>query len=93
MMEVWGTTAGELVAEHGVRAVRAGFKRLGFDEAFEDALRKLDDVDVSLPCKNSFSAETEVVTEEGNQPISTLEEGDIVLAYDEETGEIDYYYS
>jgi hypothetical protein len=90
-LELIGEKAGELVAEYGIRAVRAGFKRLGFDEAFEDALRKLDDVDVNLPCKNSFSAETEVVTEEGNQPIGTLEEGDVVLAYDEETGEIDYY--
>ena len=44
----------------------------------------------NAPC-NSFSADTLVSTEDGLVPISDLEVGDYVLAYDEETGETDYY--
>ena len=39
----------------------------------------------------SFSEDTPVTTEDGLQPISELEIGDKVLAYNEETGEIGYY--
>lgn len=36
--------------------------------------------------QNSFSADTEVATAEGDKPISTVQEGDKVLAYNEQTG-------
>ncbi len=40
---------------------------------------------------NSFSAETLVMTEDGLEPISTLQIGTKVLAYNEVTGEVSYY--
>ncbi len=42
-------------------------------------------------CVNSFSAETTVVTADGDAAISTITEGDLVLAYNEMTGEIGEY--
>ena len=39
----------------------------------------------------SFSEDTLVMTEDGLSPISEIDQGDMVLAYDEETGEIGYY--
>ncbi len=52
-------------------------------------------MDIDAPgnvCKaNSFSAETEVSTSEGDVPISEIEVGDTVLAYNEETGEVGEY--
>lgn len=44
-----------------------------------------------LPGPCSFSEDTLVTTEEGLVPISEIEEGDYVLAYHEETGEVGYY--
>ena len=41
------------------------------------------------PC--SFSADTVVMTEDGPVPIAELEPGDLVLAYNEETGDVGYY--
>jgi hypothetical protein len=38
-----------------------------------------------------LSADTPVATEEGEKPISEIEEGDEVLAYNEETGEVGEY--
>ncbi|GIV97687.1 MAG: hypothetical protein KatS3mg057_2344 [Herpetosiphonaceae bacterium] len=40
---------------------------------------------------NSFSADTRVVTGDGPVPIAEVEEGDLVLAYNEATGETGYY--
>jgi hypothetical protein len=40
---------------------------------------------------NSFSADTIVVTEDGEIPIARIELGDYVLAYNEWTGELGYY--
>jgi hypothetical protein len=46
----------------------------------------------NLDCPfNSFSADTPVMTTEGEIPISEVEVGDLVLAYNEETGETGYY--
>ena len=42
-MELIGDRLGELVAKYGTQAVRAGFKRLGLDEAFESAARSADE--------------------------------------------------
>jgi hypothetical protein len=42
-------------------------------------------------CRNSFSADTLVATPKGLVPISELEIGDLVLAYNEATGEFGYY--
>jgi hypothetical protein len=44
---------------------------------------------VSRPC--SFNAETLVATERGLIPIALLQDGQLVLAYDEVTGKIGYY--
>lgn len=44
-----------------------------------------------MGCDLSFSEDTLVTTEEGLVPISEIEEGDYVLAYHEETGEVGYY--
>ena len=46
---------------------------------------------LGAPCMNSFSVDTEVATLEGPQAIGSLEVGDLVLAYDEETGTTGYY--
>jgi len=45
-----------------------------------------------LSCRaNSFSADTTVVTKDGDTPIHEIEIGDYVLAWNEETGEIGWY--
>jgi len=54
------------------------------DEAIEgigDSLRAL--------C--SFTEDTLVITQDGHKPISEIEKGDLVLAYNEETAALDYY--
>jgi RHS repeat-associated protein len=57
-----------------------------------DSTRYGDDVVKKLDCPfNSFSADTPVMTAEGEVPISAIQVGDLVLAYDEETGETGYY--
>jgi len=43
------------------------------------------------PHQCSFTPDTEVATEDGSIPIGELEVGDDVLAYNEETGEVDSY--
>lgn len=58
------------------------------------AARYGDDVaqGFSSACRfNSFSADTEVPTIEGDQPISQIQIGDYVLAWDEETNSISFY--
>ncbi len=45
----------------------------------------------SCPTKNSFSADTDVATPEGDRDISEIETGDRVLAYDEATGKLGSY--
>ncbi len=55
-----------------------------------------DDVDTGVSaiggsCKNSFSANTVVATKEGEEPISEVELGEQVLAWDETTGQTGYY--
>jgi hypothetical protein len=58
----------------------------GSDET-TDAAKTLD----NLPCANSFSGGTLVMTASGAKPIAELVEGEIVLAYNEETGEVGAY--
>lgn len=93
--EIIGEKAGELIAKYGKDAVAAGLKKLGLDEAAEKLLREADDhVDDAIPSTPnfcSFSADTVVATEEGYTAISEIEVGDYVLAFNEATGEIDYY--
>jgi hypothetical protein len=65
--------------------------RVGDDVA--DDARVADDTngpvcDIST---NSFTGDTLVSTTEGDKPIAEIEVGDIVLAYNEETGEIGEY--
>lgn len=50
-----------------------------------DALRHANDV----PC--SFTPDTLVTTIDGLTPIADIKVGDYVLAFDEETGKVDYY--
>lgn len=102
--EVIGSYLGDAVAKWGPQAAARGLRRLGFDDEAEKLLRNADEFidsidngknDNNTPSPgcafNSFSADTEVATQEGVQAISTLEIGDMVLAYNEATGEIDYY--
>jgi hypothetical protein len=42
------------------------------------------------PCKNSFAEGTPVETPDGPKPIEDLEPGDLVLARNDQTGEIDW---
>lgn len=64
-----------------------GLKRMGLtDELAEGIIRTTTDC-----FSNSFSAGTMVMTKDGPKPIEEIEEGDMVLAYDEATGEISYY--
>ncbi|MEO1254732.1 MAG: Hint domain-containing protein, partial [Bacteroidota bacterium] len=53
----------------------------------------LDDNTIDAPnvCRNSFSADTTVETPFGDVPISEIEIGDIVIAYDTESGESGEY--
>lgn len=50
-------------------------------------------VDDALPSSGacSFSEDTPVETRDGEKPINEIDEGDYVLAYNEETGETGYY--
>ena len=58
----------------------------------DDAGRFVDDVEKNLDCLiNSFSADTPVMTDQGEVPISQVAVGDRVLAYNEATGETGYY--
>ena len=45
----------------------------------------------NIPCPNSFSGDTLVMTAGGAKPIAELVEGDIVLAYNEATGKVGPY--
>lgn len=93
--ELIGEALGNLVAKHGRQAVAAGLRKLGLDEAAEKLMRQADEViEDAIPKPRprcSFSEETLVATENGYIPISDVEIGDYVLAYDEATGEIGYY--
>lgn len=68
------------------RVVRRNLGDAGADRVFREM--GLDDL-VRYAC--SFSADTTVMTDQGDIPISDLEEGMVALAYNEETEEIDYY--
>ena len=69
----------------------------------DDAVRRVDDLadsrrygddvakNLDCPLRNSFSADTPVLTAEGEVAISEIAVGDLVLAYNEETGETGYY--
>jgi hypothetical protein len=59
---------------------------------FYDAGRYSDNVFRSLPAScNSFSADTEVSTKDGDTPINLIEIGDYVLAWDESTDTLGWY--
>lgn len=45
----------------------------------------------NIHCINSFSAGTLVMTNNGPTPIAEIAVGDLVLAYHEETGKVDFY--
>ena len=72
----------------GIGTIRRGANALDAlrhaDDA-GDALRRMD----NIPC--SFAPETLVTTMDGLVPITEVEVGDYVLAFDEDTGKIDYY--
>ncbi|MCP5094864.1 MAG: hypothetical protein GY943_04860, partial [Chloroflexi bacterium] len=99
-LELAGEAFVGAVAKFGKNAVAFGLRHAGFDELADRILRnaadavddKVDDaIDApSINC-NSFSADTVVTTEDGMKAISSLTEGDVVLAYNEETGELGYY--
>ncbi len=67
------------------------------DDAWQWATGKGDEVADgaksvdNIPCANSFSADTLVMTAGGAKPIAELVEGDIVLAYNEATGKVGPY--
>jgi hypothetical protein len=64
------------------------------DDAAAPHTRADAEADIVYPPKchfNSFSEDTTVVTTEGDIPISELEVGDTVVAYDETTGETGEY--
>lgn len=98
-----GSAVGELVgglAGRVGRLVKGGGEYA--DEVLEQGVRNADDVaergaksaDNSIPSAcgvNSFSADTTVATSDGDIPIAEIEEGDMVYAYNELTGEIGDY--
>ena len=103
-VELIGAFVGDAVVKYGAEAVAAGLRKLGFGDLAEKLLRNTDETLEELAdgkpkdgpdgpgCPiNSFSAETLVMTEEGLIPISEIELGDYVLAYNELTGEVGYY--
>ena len=69
----------------------------------DDAVRRVDDLadsrrygddvakNLDCPLRNSFSADTPVLTAAGEVAISEIAVGDLVLAYNEATGETGYY--
>ena len=69
----------------------------------DDAVRRVDDLadsrrygddvakNLDCPLRNSFSADTSVLTAAGEVAISEIAVGDLVLAYNEATGETGYY--
>ena len=69
-----------------------GKQALGYgDEAADTAVDAGKAAD-NIPCPvNSFSAETLVATETGLQPITEVDEGELVYAYNEATGEVGLY--
>jgi hypothetical protein len=73
------------VLDHGPAALRAAGMS---DELIGKVTRVADDA-VGAFC--SFSADTLVMTEDGLLPISEVDEETLVLAYNEETGEVGYY--
>ena len=54
----------------------------------DEVLNKMDNL-IGTVC--SFSADTDVTTSMGLVPIGKIKEGDVVLAYNEATGEVGYY--
>jgi len=81
-----GTAAGELVGKL--------FNRFGrnADEVIERGASQTDNVARNAnPHMCSFTDDTYVATEDGYVEIGDLEVGDKVLAYNEETGEVDEY--
>jgi hypothetical protein len=80
-----GDKLADLIVKYGAIAIEKGLKKLGIGDATNVVVRKLNE----LFC--SFSKDTLVSTDGGLQPISVLEIGDYVLAYDETTSDIGYY--
>jgi hypothetical protein len=60
------------------------------DDAYE-SLRSWLGLGDDAPQSCSFSGDTAVETPDGTQPISALQEGDLVLAYDGSSGSTGYY--
>ncbi len=91
-----GIIAALALAPGSARAIRqaggaaSAFLKQGSmsDEAYELFLKRVDEV-VDALC--SFSADTLVMTIVGLKPISEVAAGELVLAYNEKTGEISYY--
>ena len=82
---------GNVIGEGIGRGIGAGFRTVGRaigDTRIGQAAAAAAD---SNFCRNSFSADTEVSTPSGDIPISEIEADDIVLAYNELTGEIGEY--
>ncbi|MCB0036462.1 MAG: hypothetical protein KDE51_20660 [Anaerolineales bacterium] len=73
----------------GDEAVEA-FIRNQFGDHADDVLGKMDEL-LGSCFRNSFSGDTLVMTDDGPVPIAEIVEGEIVLAYNEATGEIGYY--
>ena len=83
----------EAVAKYGLPALKKGLLKMGIDETTVNKwLKDLDDGNGGKGGGScSFSAETLVLTDEGFVPISWLDVWDMVWAYNEETGEFDWY--
>jgi hypothetical protein len=88
LSEVIGDYVGDLVAEYGTKALAKGLKKLGFDEWAEKLLRKGDDVVDDLIPQGGicFEAGTLVAKDSGSVPIEAIRTGDLVWAFDTETG-------
>ena len=82
----FGDEIGGFVARHWDEFAAAISRRYGkyADEALDAARRAF-----GMTC--SFSADTLVMTEDGMKPISEVELDELVWAYNEETGEMDWY--
>ncbi len=82
--------AEEALEAGGDAGLRAYVKDQIGDEAGDTVLNQMDELLGN--CRfNSFQAGTMVMTANGSVPIEEIEPGDLVLAYNEATGEIGYY--
>src|SRR5690606_24246650 len=70
-----------------------GYRLLNNVDNISDSSRTISRADNWIDdaaCFNSFSEDTTVVTDEGDVPISQIQIGDFVLAWNEETNEITF---